>query len=186
MRSLGPIALNNCSRGSDVNWLRSRFDSRPDTLTPGEESLVRLGEAGTQVVLFISECRAGSICETSRQLEGGRIPIKLAETTPLNECSNPDGCACCYEAWLGSTLAITRRKLLSPCARPPWSHKRSSRSPWIIIAPGSPLRWLAGPRTARQLPRGSGPPPGGGRPPCHRRRPEPHGEEPPGAPAGFQ
>ena len=99
MRPLRPMALNNRSRGSDMNWLRNRFDQRPKTSMPGEESLVRLAEAGTEVVLFVSGCRAGRVCEAARLLEGGRIPIKLAEATPLAGCTHREDCACRYEAW---------------------------------------------------------------------------------------
>lgn len=99
MRPLHPIALNNCSRGSDMNWLRKRFDPRAETSMPGEESLVRLAEAGTEVVLFVPASTAGCVCEMARLLEGGRIPIKLAEATPLAGCTNREDCACRYEAW---------------------------------------------------------------------------------------
>ena len=108
MRPLRPIALNIRSPGPDMNWLHNRFDSLPETSMLGEESLVRLAEAGTEVVLFVSGCRAGRVCEAARLLEGGRIPIKLAEATPLSECSNPDGCACCYRAWPDLTPSITK------------------------------------------------------------------------------
>jgi len=99
VRPLHPIALNNCSRGSDMNWLRNRFDPRFETSLPGEESLVRLAEAGTEVVLFVPASAAGRVCEMARLLEGGRIPIKLAEATPLAGCTNREDCACRYETW---------------------------------------------------------------------------------------
>ena len=66
---------------------------------PGEESLVRLAEAGTEVVLFIPGRTAGRVCEMARLLEGGRIPIKLAEATPLAGSTNREDCACRYETW---------------------------------------------------------------------------------------
>ena len=59
----------------------------------------RLAEAGIEVVLFTPGCRAGRVCEMARLLEGGRIPIKLAEATPLAGCTNREDCACRYEAW---------------------------------------------------------------------------------------
>ena len=82
-----------------MNWLRNRFDPRPETSMPGEESLFRLAEAGTEVVLFVPGSTAGRVCEMARLLEGGRIPIKLAEATPLAGCTNCEDCACRYEAW---------------------------------------------------------------------------------------
>ena len=88
-----------------MNWLRNRFSQPLETATPRERELARLAEAGTDVVLFIPGCALGCICETARLLEGGRIPIKLAEPTPLDECSNPDGCRCRYEALPDRTAA---------------------------------------------------------------------------------
>lgn len=84
---------------SNMSWLRRRDDPRPVPSTAQEASLARLAESGTEVVLFISACSQGCICEAARMLDGGRIPIKLAEMTPLADCTNREDCTCHYEAW---------------------------------------------------------------------------------------
>jgi len=32
-------------------------------------------------------------------LDGGRIPLKLAEPLPLEKCTGQAGCNCYYDAW---------------------------------------------------------------------------------------
>lgn len=66
-----------------------------------------LAEKGVEVVLFVPGCTMGDVCTTAQQLEQGRIPMKLAEPTALAECTNPDGCACRYEALPDAPLPST-------------------------------------------------------------------------------
>lgn len=58
-----------------------------------------LNALGSEVVLFVPHCVTGELCDVACQLEGGRIPLKLAEPTPLAECTNKGGCACRYHKW---------------------------------------------------------------------------------------
>ena len=81
-----------------MNWLRNGIKPRRESSAPMDAKLVQLAEAGAEVVLFVPGCTTGCVCETARMLEGGRIPLKLAEPTPLMERTNGEGCACRYDA----------------------------------------------------------------------------------------
>lgn len=82
-----------------MSWLRRWIGPRLVPSTAKDASLARVAETGAEVVLFIPGCSQGCICEAARMLDGGRIPIKLAEATPLADCTNREVCVCHYEAW---------------------------------------------------------------------------------------
>ena len=82
-----------------MRWLRNRTEPRAAPSAPKDEKLARLAEAGAEVVLFVPGCTTGCVCDTARMLDGGRIPLKLAEPTPVAECTNCQGCVCRYDAW---------------------------------------------------------------------------------------
>ncbi len=60
-------------------------------------SLHALADAGAETVVFVSESTSGTPCEEALRLEGGRIPIRLAETIPLAGCTQKDSCVCRYD-----------------------------------------------------------------------------------------
>ena len=88
-----------------MRWLRTTLDPPSEPLARKDPELARLAEAGVRVVLFIPGCTTGGLCETARMLDKGRIPLRLAESTPLAECSNREGCACRYEPWPNAVLS---------------------------------------------------------------------------------
>jgi hypothetical protein len=65
-----------------------------------------LAAEGVEVVLFMPRCKAGEPCDEALMLEGGRIPIRLADPTPLPSCSNREGCDCKYEQYHGEPNTV--------------------------------------------------------------------------------
>ena len=78
-------------------WWRKSTDGGCAQERVIKSSLDALAEAGAETVVFVSGSTGGPPCEEARRLEGGRIPIKLAESTPLPECTQKDSCVCRYD-----------------------------------------------------------------------------------------
>lgn len=71
--------------------------SHHPTAANSERGLLdELATAGVEVVLFVPRCKSGAPCAEAMMLDGGRIPIKLAERTPLAACTDPKRCECEY------------------------------------------------------------------------------------------
>ena len=79
-------------------WRKSTGDSSTQEGVI-KSSLHALVEAGAETVVFVSGSATGPPCEEAQRLEGGRIPINLAEATPLAECTQTDSCVCRYDEW---------------------------------------------------------------------------------------
>ena len=80
-------------------WWRKSTGGRSAQEGAIKSSLHALAEAGAETVVFISGSATGPPCEEAQRLAGGRIPIKLAEATPLAECTQKDSCLCRYDEW---------------------------------------------------------------------------------------
>lgn len=78
-------------------WKKYRHRSAAGSELKGP--LDELAAAGAEVVVFVPRCRSGNPCVEAMLLEGGRIPIKLAEPTPLRNCSNCESCDCEYKRY---------------------------------------------------------------------------------------
>lgn len=76
-------------------WNRC-FRKRSAIIEQNRGLLDRLAVGGAEVVIFVPKSKSGKPCVEAMQLEGGRIPIKLAESIPLPGCNNIDGCDCEY------------------------------------------------------------------------------------------
>jgi hypothetical protein len=76
-------------------WKKAFYHPAVDSKEKG--FLDELASDGVQVVLFVSRCRSGTPCAESMMLNSGRIPINLAEQTPLPACTNPEHCQCEYK-----------------------------------------------------------------------------------------
>lgn len=73
------------------------FRRSPTASELGRDSLDNLAAEGVEVVIFVTKSISGKPCSEAIALEGGRIPIKLAEPIPLQKCDNINGCDCEYK-----------------------------------------------------------------------------------------
>lgn len=77
--------------------LWKKYFRRPSAVIHAPKSpLEELAASGVEVVVFVPKSNFGTPCFEAMQLEGGRIPIKLAEATPLPRCNNTSACKCEY------------------------------------------------------------------------------------------
>lgn len=77
---------------------RSADDSK------GTGVLDALVAKGVEFVLFVPRSATGEPCSEAMKMDGGRIPISLAEPTPLQQCNNRNGCQCEYQEYGAETM----------------------------------------------------------------------------------
>jgi hypothetical protein len=82
-----------------MRWLHRKLEDRVSDTADEQGPLDAFALGGVETLLFVAQIAGGTPCAEARMLDGGRIPLKLAEPLPLATCTATAGCNCFYSEW---------------------------------------------------------------------------------------